>query len=140
MTSIPHIKVSEIMRTEVHMIDPMAPVRQAMQDMRKYGVTSLVIARRDERDEMGIVVVSDIAKKVIAKNLSPDRVDIYEIMSKPVITLDKDMDIRYAVSLLSNFGLSRGLVIDHDRNLVGIVTMRDMVMAYVEHEERTVEA
>ena len=140
MNSIPHIKVSEVMRTEVHMIDPMTPVREAMRVMRQHVVSSLVIDRRDERDEFGIIVVSDIAKKVLAKNLSPDRVDVYEIMSKPIITLDKDMDIRYAVRLLGNFGLSRGLVVDHERNLVGIATMRDMVLAYVEHEEKTVEA
>ncbi len=140
MSSTPHIKISEVMRTEVHMIDPMTPVREAMRVMRQHKVSSLVIARRDERDELGLIVVSDIAKKVIAKNLSPDRVDVYEIMSKPVLTLDKDMDIRYAVRLLDNFGLSRGLVTDHDRKLVGIVTMRDMVLAYVEHEMKTVEA
>jgi predicted transcriptional regulator len=140
MKSIPHIKVSEIMRTEVQMIDPMSPVREAMRVMRENRVSSLVIERRDEKDELGLVVISDIAKKVIAQNHSPDRVDVYEIMSKPVLTIDKDMDIRYAVRLLSNFGLSRGLVIDHDRNLVGIATLRDMVMAYVEHETKTVEA
>ncbi|NQV58125.1 MAG: CBS domain-containing protein [Alphaproteobacteria bacterium] len=140
MSSVPHIKVSQIMRTEVRMVDPMTPVREAMRFMRQHEVSSLVIARRDEHDELGLVVVSDIANKVIAKNLSPDRVDVYEIMSKPVITLDSDMDIRYAVRLLGNFGLSRGLVIDHDRNLVGIATMRDMVLAYVEQEEKTVEA
>jgi predicted transcriptional regulator len=140
MSSIPHIKVSAVMRTEVHMIDPMTPVREAMRLMRQREVSSLVIARRDQHDELGLIVVSDIANQVIAKNLSPDRVDVYEIMSKPVITLDSDMDIRYAVRLLGNFGLSRGLVIDHDRNLVGIVTMRDMVLAYVEQEEKTVEA
>ena len=140
MTSIPYIKVSEIMRTEVHMVEPMVPVREAMGIMREHIVSLLVIARRDERDELGLVVVSDITKKVIAKNLSPDRVDVYEVMSKPVLTLDKDMDIRYAVRLLSNFGLSRGLVVDHDRTLVGIVTLRDMVLAYVEHEAPSVEA
>ncbi|MDP7549040.1 MAG: CBS domain-containing protein, partial [Alphaproteobacteria bacterium] len=88
MSSIPHIKVSQVMRTEVHMIDPMTPVREAMRLMRQREVSSLVIARRDEHDELGLVVVSDIANAVIAKNLSPDRVDVYEIMSKPVITLD----------------------------------------------------
>jgi len=140
MTSIPHIKVADVMGTEVHMIDPMKPVREAMRVMRQHSVSSLVIARRDERDETGIVVVSDIAQQVIAKNRSPDRVDVYEIMTKPVITLDKDMDIRYAVRLLSNFNLSRGLVVDHERELVGIVTLRDMVLAYVEHEDTAVEA
>ncbi len=140
MTSTPHIKVADVMGTEVHMIDPMKPVREAMRVMRLHGVSSLVIARHDERDEMGIVVVSDIAQQVIAKDRSPDRVDVYEIMAKPVITLDKDMDIRYAVRLLSKFSLSRGLVVDHERELVGIVTLRDMVLAYIDHEDTTVEA
>ncbi|MDP6831327.1 MAG: CBS domain-containing protein [Alphaproteobacteria bacterium] len=128
------------MRTEVHTIDPMTPVRDAMRVMAEHGVSSLVIERRDEQDELGLVVVSDIATKVIALNHSPDRVDVYEIMSKPALTLDIAMDIRYAVRLLGNFGLSRGLVVDHDRKLVGIVSMRDMVLAYVEHEAKTVEA
>ncbi len=140
MKSIPHIKVGEVMRTEVHTIDPMTPVRDAMRVMAEHGVSSLVIERRDDQDELGLVVVSDIATKVIALNHSPDRVDVYEIMSKPALTLDIAMDIRYAVRLLGNFGLSRGLVVDHDRNLVGIVSMRDMVLAYVEHEAKTVEA
>ena len=140
MKSIPHIKVGEVMRTEVHSIDPMTPVRDAMRVMREHGVSSLVVLRRDERDELGLVVVSDVANKVIAKNLSPDRVDIYEIMSKPALTLDIAMDIRYAVRMLGDFGLSRGLVTDHERKLVGIVTLRDMVLAYVEHEAKTVEA
>ena len=140
MKSIPHIKVGEVMRTEVHTIDPMTPVRGAMRVMAEHGVSSLVIERRDDQDELGLVVVSDIATKVIALNHSPDRVDVYEIMSKPALTLDIAMDIRYAVRLLGNFGLSRGLVTDLDRNLVGIVSMRDMVLAYVEHEAKTVEA
>jgi predicted transcriptional regulator len=140
MKSIPHIKVGQVMRTEVHTIDPMTPVRDAMRVMAEHGVSSLVIERRDEQDELGLVVVSDIASQVIAKNHSPDRVDVYEIMSKPVLTLDIEMDIRYAVRLLGSFGLSRGLVTDHDRKLVGIVSLRDMVLAYVEHEAKTVEA
>jgi CBS domain-containing protein len=61
-------------------------------------------------------------------------------MSKPALTLDIAMDIRYAVRMLGDFGLSRGLVTDHERKLVGIVTLRDMVLAYVEHEAKTVEA
>ena len=51
-------------------------------------------------------------------------------MSKPVVTLDRDMDIRYAIRLLDKFNLSRGLVVDHDQTLLGIVTLRDMVVRY----------
>ncbi len=130
MTTHPYIKVSEVMTRPVRTIDRMATVRDALKILDETGVSSLVIERRDERDELGIVVISDIASHVIAENRSPDRVNIYEIMSKPVLTLDRDMDIRYAIRLLDNFNLSRGLVVDHDRTLLGIVTLRDMVVRY----------
>lgn len=132
MTSEPHIRVGEVMRREVHTVDPMATVREALQAMAKHNVSSMVIERRDEKDEFGLIVVSDIAGEVVAANKSPDRVNVYEIMSKPVLTLDEDMDIKYGIRLLHRFGLSRGLVTDHDRKLVGIVTLRDMVLRYAE--------
>lgn len=130
MTRLPYIKMGDIMRKEVHTVDPLATVRDALHEMQKHGVSSLVIERRDERDELGLIVVSDIARDVIARNRSLDRVDVYEVMVKPVVTLDADMDVKYASRLLSDLRLTRGLVVDHDCNLVGIATLRDMVLAY----------
>ena len=75
-------------------------------------------------------MISDIARHVIAQNRAPDRINVYEIMNKPVLTLDRDMDIRYAIRLLDQFNLSRGLVVDYDRTLLGIVTLGDMVVRY----------
>jgi CBS domain-containing protein len=51
-------------------------------------------------------------------------------MSKPVITVDSEMDIKYAIRLLARFGLSRALVEEKDK-LIGIVTLRDMVFRYM---------
>ena len=140
MTTIPHVQVSQVMKTSVHKVDPMVPVRKAMALMHELGVSSLVIERRDETDELGLLTVKDIAREVIAKGHSLDRVDVYQVMVKPVLTVPIEMDIRYAVRLLSRFGASRGLVVDHDRNLVGIVTLRDMVLAYANTDEGVVEA
>ena len=72
-------------------IDGMATVHEALELMRENNVYSLVVERRRPGDEYGMVVVSDIANKVIAHNRSPDRVNIYEIMSKPVLTVSADM-------------------------------------------------
>lgn len=132
MKNEPHIKVSEVMSPEIKTIDSMATVREAMAMLAESGVSSLVIERRDERDEFGLLVVSDIAEHVVAANRSPDRVNVYEVMTKPVITLDSEMDIKYAIRLLVRLGLSRGLVADHERRLVGIATLRDMVLSYAQ--------
>lgn len=130
MKDEPHIKVEEVMTRTVKTIDSMATVREAMADMAAADVSSLVIERRDERDEFGLLGIADIAAEVVAANRSLDRVNVYEIMAKPVVTLDAEMDVKYGIRLLVRVGLSRGLVVDHDRNLVGIATLRDMVLAY----------
>lgn len=130
MKDEPHIKVEEVMTRTVRTIDSMATVREAMADMAAADVSSLVIERRDERDEFGLLGIADIAAEVVAANRSLDRVNVYEVMTKPVVTLDAEMDIKYGIRLLVRVGLSRGLVVDHDRNLVGIATLRDMVLAY----------
>ena len=137
MKNEPHIKVSEVMTREVRTIDSMATVREAMAVLAEAGVSSLVIERRDERDEFGMLVVSDIARHVVEAKRSPDRVNVYEIMSKPVVTLDAEMDIKYAIRLLVRLGLSRGLVVDHERRLVGIATLRDMVLSYAQTRQPT---
>ncbi len=130
MKDEPHIKVEEVMTRTVKTIDSMATVREAMAEMAAADVSSLVIERRDERDEFGLLGIADIAAEVVAANRSLDRVNVYEIRTKPVVTLDAEMDVKYGIRLLVRVGLSRGLVVDHDRNLVGIATLRDMVLAY----------
>ena len=111
-------------------------VREAIERMKKANVRSLVIERSHEGDEYGMVVVSDIANQVIARNRPLDRTNVYEIMSKPVLTLDASMDITYAIRLLGRFGLERSLVIDNNE-LVGLVTLRDMVFRYADIDRET---
>ncbi len=112
-------------------VDGLATVREALNRMRQAKVRSLVVERRRPGDEFGIVVVSDIANKVLARNRSLDRTNVYEIMSKPVLTVDSAMEIKYAIRLLSKFGLSRSLVVDKNEP-VGFVTLRDMVFRYTD--------
>ena len=132
MKTRPVLRVSDIMRTEVHAIDGLATVSEAMSLMRRSHVSSLVVPRRDADDEFGLILVSDIAGKVIAENRAPERVNVYEVMSKPVLTLPSEMQARYAVRLLVRFGISRAVVVDHDRNPVGIATLRDLVLDHVQ--------
>lgn len=130
MKQEPYIRVAEVMSRDVHTVDSMATVRQAMEKMADEHVSSLVVERRDDRDEYGMIVITDIARQVVARNLSFDRVQVYEVMSKPVVTVDPDTDLRYAIRLLVRFGLSRALVLGPERRLQGMVTLRDMVLRY----------
>ena len=122
------VRVSDLMVSGVRTIDGLATVNEAMTAMKQFGVSSLVVNRRHDDDELGVVTVTDIAREVIATNRSPDRVNVYEIMSKPVLTVRSRMQARYAARLLVHFGISRTLVVDEVGNPEGIVTLRDMVM------------
>ncbi len=128
------VRVSDVMTPDVTIIARTATVREAVAEMRKRGTSSVVIDRRDEEDEFGLLAVADIARDVIGNDLSPDRVNVYEVMSKPVLTLPAEMNVVYAVRMLTRFKLTRALVIDHQRHPVGIVTLRDMVLRHIEDE------
>lgn len=128
------IRVGQVMTRNVITIESTKSVRQAMRLMRDKGTSSLIVERRDTGDEFGIILVTDIAKKVMGKRHSPDRVNVYEIMSKPVVTLPEEMNIVFAMRMLTNFEISRALVVDHERNPLGVVTLRDMVLRSLDEE------
>ncbi|MDE2815087.1 MAG: CBS domain-containing protein [Chloroflexota bacterium] len=130
MTESNTIRVRDLMVSDLHTIDGLATVAEAMAMMKRQQVSSLVVDRRNEDDELGLVVVADIARGVIADNRAPERVNVYEIMSKPLLTLPEEMLARYAVRILVRFELSRAVVVDQHRNAIGIVTLRDLIMAY----------
>jgi len=130
------VKVSEVMQTELVMVDGLASVREAVAVMERHKVSSLVIERRQAGDEYGVVTVHDIAGKVIGMNRSTNRTSVYQIMTKPALTVYSDMNVRYALRMLSSFSINRALVL-RDDELVGLVTMRDMVTGYIQRTEPT---
>lgn len=119
--------VRDCMRTNVTQVDGRTDVLTALKLMKKTNVTSLIVKRRDEHDEWGMVLFSDIAKQVIAKNRALDRVNVYEIMAKPVLTVRPDMEVRYCARLFENFGISHAPVAE-DGEIVGMVSYYLLVL------------
>ena len=127
MNSKTVIRVRDVMKTEMDLVDGLDTVADALKKSQHPETKCFIVDMRHDNDEYGIVLLSDIAKHVLAKNKSPDRVNIYEIMSKPVISVDPTMDIRYCSRLFENFGLSLAPVVDN-RKLVGVVGYTDIVL------------
>jgi signal-transduction protein with cAMP-binding, CBS, and nucleotidyltransferase domain len=128
------LKVAAVMKTSLLMVSGLESVRGAMRRMKEHGVSSLIIERRDSNDEYGVVTVEDIAAKVIARNRSTSRTSVYEVMTKPALTVSGDMNVKYAIRLLARLGLSRALVVGDD-GLLGLVTLRDLVLGHQEAGE-----
>jgi predicted transcriptional regulator len=115
------------MRTDVNEIDGSVDVLTALKKMKKVGDTSLIVKRRNETDEYGLLLFSDIAREVIARNRAPERVSVYEVMAKPVITVRPDMEIRYCARLFERFGISHAPVVEGEK-IIGMVSYYRLVL------------
>jgi predicted transcriptional regulator len=120
-------RVSDVMKTDFDMIDGRMTVMEALKKMKHVETKSLIVDKRHDDDEYGMLLLSDVAKKVLAMDRSPERINVYEIMSKPVLSVEPSMDIRYCARYFEHFGLTRGPVIDNGK-VVGIVSYTDMVI------------
>jgi signal-transduction protein with cAMP-binding, CBS, and nucleotidyltransferase domain len=120
------IKARDVMHEKHLELDGMATVKEALDAMKAENASVVIVKKRHEHDAFGIVLLSDIAKKVLAKDRASRRVNVYEIMSKPVISLDPDMDVRHCARLFDRFGLSNVPVIENGE-VIGIVSYNELV-------------
>jgi CBS domain-containing protein len=95
--------------------------------MRASGSSAAIVDRKNEDDEYGLLLISDVARHVIGPDRNPERVNVYEIMAKPVLSVHPDMQIKYCARLLQQFDLTRAPVIEN-RSAVGIVSFDDLVL------------
>lgn len=119
--------VRNCMRTDVTEIDGSLDVLTALKIMKKKALTSLIVKRRDEKDEYGMLLFSDVAKQVLSRNRAPERVNVHEIMAKPVISVRPDMEIRYCARLFENFDISHAPVVENGK-IVGMVSYYLLVL------------
>lgn len=121
------VRVEDVMKREFDLVDGKLTVKDALLAMKYPEVRALIIDKRTDDDEYGIVLISDIAKKILAADRSPDRVNLYEIMSKPVLGVTPTMNIRYCARLLEQFSIMRAPVI-RDGCVIGLVSYHDLVL------------
>lgn len=121
------IRVRDVMDDRFLELDGLRTVKEALEAVRAGGSMPIIIKKRHDDDEYGIVVLSDITKKVLAGDRAPERVNIYEIMSKPVISVRPDMDVRYCARLFERFGLSVAPVVESGE-IKGIVGYKGLVV------------
>ena len=121
------VRVRDVMKVDFDEIDGLATVSDALRDMQHIETKALVVRRRNEDDEFGIVELEHIATEVLAKDRNPDRVNVYEIMEKPVISVDPAMDIRYCARLFERHNLVRTAVVEN-RQVIGIISYTDIVI------------
>lgn len=121
------VKVEHVMSNTYVMVDGLMTVAEGIQLAKQKQVKALIVKKRHDDDEYGIVLMNDIAKKVLAQNRPTERTNIYEIMTKPALSVSPDMSVKYCARLFERFGISRAPVIKHG-DVVGMVSYNNIVL------------
>ncbi|WP_204101815.1 MULTISPECIES: CP12 domain-containing protein [Spirulina sp. CCY15215] len=119
------MKASDIMTTDVVTIRGSATVAEAVKVMKEKELRALIVSRRTGEDAYGMVTETDIAYKVAAYGKDPKTVRVYEIMTKPCISVNPDLGVEYIARLFANTGIRRAPVIRD--TLLGIVSITDII-------------
>ncbi len=114
------VRVRDVMKKDFLTVDGVATVSEAIQIMKEKRTSVLLVNKRHDDDEYGMLLAGDIARSVMAADRSPDRTNVYEIMTKPCIDIHPDMDIRYCSRLFARYNLVRVPVVEN-RQVVGTI-------------------
>lgn len=120
-------RVRDVMKSHFDIVDGLDTVETALKRMQYTETKCLIVDKRHEDDEYGILLISDIARNVLAKDLPPQRVNVYEVMAKPAISVDPQMDIRFCARLFDRCDLSRAPVVENGK-VIGIISLTDLVL------------
>jgi len=121
------VRARDVMQKEITSIDGMATAAEAAAQMRSENVRCLLVEKRHQNDAWGIVVVQDFIEGVIMAGRSPSEVNVYEIMTKPVIMVPADMDIRYVARLIFKAGIRRAPVEDQGK-IIGMISLSSLIL------------
>ncbi len=119
------LTAKDIMTTQVVTISGSATIAEAVKLMKDKNLRALIVDRRSDSDPYGIVTETDIIYKVAAFGHDPKKMRVYEIMTKPCITVAADLGVEYIARLFAHTRIRRAPVIEG--KLLGIVSISDIL-------------
>ncbi len=117
------LKVEDVMVEDVITVDSGAPVMEAVKRMNENEIGCLVVTRRGKA--VGIITERDLLKRVIARLRDATKTKVRQIMTKPLIVGDPNMDLEDATKLMFERKIKKLPVIEGGR-LVGLVSLTDI--------------
>jgi len=117
------LKVDDVMVENIITVDSDATVMEAVELMNKHEIGCLIVTRKEKA--VGIVTERDFLKRVLAESRDPKKIKVRQIMSKPLIFGEPDMDIEDAARLMFRKKIKKLPVVENGR-LLGLVTLTDL--------------
>ncbi len=122
------MKVKEFMTTKIETIGFDKSVYDAAERMVDRRIRSLLVRFPDNDQDNGVITARDVVFKVLAKGLDPNHIKVSEIASKPIISVDRNMDFDEAAKIMGESNVARAFVCDDDR-IIGVVALMDVMAA-----------
>lgn len=119
------MQAQEIMTKNVITISGSATVAEAVKIMKDKGLRALIVERRSDADPYGIITETDIVYKIAAFGHDPKKMRVYEIMTKPCITVNPDLGVEYVARLFANTRIRRAPVVKGE--LLGVISISDIL-------------
>jgi len=117
------LKVEDIMVKDVITIDASASVKEAAEIMNQFEIGSLIVVER--RKAVGIITERDLLKRVVAASRDVEKTKVKEIMSRPLIVIEPNMDLEEAIKLMFKMKIKKLPVVQEGR-LVGLISLTDI--------------
>lgn len=123
------LRVRDVMDKKVIAIDAGATIADAIRQMLKANVWSLLVERRGLPE--GVVTERDVIRRCVGKGLSPDKMQVEKIMTSPLVTIGADATIREAMSQMVEKDIRRLFVVENGK-IVGRVTQTTLFESTME--------
>ena len=117
-------------------LSPDATVYEAIEQMALKGVGALLVM--EGKRLVGIISERDYARKVILKGKTSQETAVHEIMSHPVICASPEMTVQQTMALMTEKRV-RHLPVIRDDNVVGVISIGDVVRAIIEDHEFSIQ-
>ena len=118
------LRVRDIMSSPVITVKGATPVDKVAQLMGKHSIGCVIVTGEGEMP-LGIITERDLALRVVAKNLQPQKVSAREVMSSPLFTTDPDQPIATVARTMGRVNIRRLVVVEKGK-LTGIITSKDI--------------
>lgn len=122
-------KVRDWMMDLVVFVDPDITVTEALALMRRRYISSLIVNKTKNNPEYGIVTSIDVCDKIVAQDHNPNDIKVREIMTSPLITVDREMTLKECSLIMREHHIHHLPVRDEENNLVGMISAADFLVA-----------
>jgi CBS domain-containing protein len=113
-----------------------ATVREALEVMAKHNIGALLVL--NDHSLAGIFSERDYARKVALQGKSSSGAKVSEIMTSKVITINTKHTIDQCMQIMTDNHI-RHLPIVNDQNLMGLISIGDVVLEMIAHQKSTIE-